>query len=329
VFFLAFTAVLREGIESIVFLAGVGSQTAWTALPLACFAGLVVGLAIGAIVYYGGKSIRDLRIFFAVSTFVLFFIAAGQVSLGTQLLSFAGAFGPYAAWTDELSWQYRPVADLTYCCNDNNEGGNQFWVLMRAMFGFQARPTPMILILYVTYWVAVIVALVWKWRNGSLFDADYKRKRTALRLRRQLKSAERKLAGSQKKLAAATAAGDAAAVAQLTQRVEQQTAAVASKREALEAEESRLAAEDEAALRRMGLTPTPEEDSMEMAAAVGNAELATVNKDVDTPGDTLRVVAGDGTSADSASSGSGAGADQSPSKKNGRRGLKGWLGKGQ
>jgi high-affinity Fe2+/Pb2+ permease len=59
--------------------AGVGAQSSFKAIPLACLAGLVVGLAVGFVIYYGGHSIKDLKIFFIISTVMLFFIAAGQV----------------------------------------------------------------------------------------------------------------------------------------------------------------------------------------------------------------------------------------------------------
>lgn len=113
--------------------------------------------------------------------------------MGTQLLSKVGMFGHYAAWADELSWQYRPVADLTYCCDDEFAGGKQFFVLAHAVLGYQARPSPVILILYCVYWAAVITAVVLKWRNGSLFDADYKRKRTLLKLTRKASGLQKKL----------------------------------------------------------------------------------------------------------------------------------------
>jgi hypothetical protein len=116
-----------------------------------------------------------------------------QVSLGTQLFSKVGMFGYYAPWADELSWQYKPVTDLTYCCDDEFAGGKQFFVLAHAVLGYQARPSPVILILYCAYWAIVIGFVILKWRNGSLFDADYKRKRTLLKLARQADGAERKL----------------------------------------------------------------------------------------------------------------------------------------
>jgi hypothetical protein len=63
---------------------GVGAQSSFKAIPLACLAGLVVGLAVGFLIYYGGHSIKDLKIFFIISTVMLFFIAAGQVRFVTQ-----------------------------------------------------------------------------------------------------------------------------------------------------------------------------------------------------------------------------------------------------
>lgn len=62
---------------------GVGAQSSFKAIPLACLAGLVVGLAVGFVIYYGGHSIKDLKIFFVISTVMLFFIAAGQVRFVT------------------------------------------------------------------------------------------------------------------------------------------------------------------------------------------------------------------------------------------------------
>lgn len=60
-----------------------------------------------------------------------------QVSLGTQLFSKVGVFGPYAPWVDELTWQYAPVADFTACCDDEFAGGKQFFVLAHAVLGYQ------------------------------------------------------------------------------------------------------------------------------------------------------------------------------------------------
>ncbi|KAF8056339.1 SHM4 [Scenedesmus sp. PABB004] len=246
VFILAASAVLREGIESIIFLAGVGSNTSFRALPLACLAGLIVGLAVGFAIYYGGRSIKDLKVFFVISTVMLFFIAAGQVSLGTQLLSKVGMFGPYAPWADELSWQHRPVVDLNACCSDEFANGKQFFVLAHAVVGYQSRPSPIILILYCFYWAVVITFVIIKWRNGSLFDADHKRKRPLLRASRAAARAQRRLAAARRGAARADARGDAAAAAAAAARVDAAAAALAAAEAARDAEAARLAVEDAA-----------------------------------------------------------------------------------
>jgi len=194
VFVLAMTAVLREGIESVIFLAGVGSNVPPTSIPLACLAGLIVGLAVGAFIFYGGRSIRDLRVFFCISTFMLFLIAAGQVALGTLLLSSAGAFGKYSAWTDQLTWQYRPLSDWSACCSESLNAPNKLFPFLKAIFGYTERPTPIITIMYCGYWAAVLTALAYKYRNGSLFDADYKRHKTLHALGRQAAAHRRRLA---------------------------------------------------------------------------------------------------------------------------------------
>jgi high-affinity iron transporter len=199
VFVLAMTAVLREGIESVIFLAGVGSNAPPTSLPLACLAGLIVGLAVGAFIFYGGRSIRDLRIFFCISTFILFLIAAGQVALGTLLLSSAGAFGRYSPWVDQLTWQYRPLSDWSKCCSESLNAPNKLFPFLKAIFGYTERPTPIITIMYCTYWAAVIGALAFKYWNGSLFDADYKRHKKLHSLSRQAARQRRRVLGLERK----------------------------------------------------------------------------------------------------------------------------------
>lgn len=162
---------------------------------------MFVGLAVGFAIYYGGKSIKDLKIFFILSTIMLFAIAAGQVSLGTQLLSKVGMFGYYSPWLDELAWQYKPIVDLNYCCSDEFADNKQFFVLAHAVVGYQSRPSPVIIILYCFYWAVVLTFVFLKWKNGSLFDADYKRKRTLLRLTRKCSWAQWKLNRANRRVA--------------------------------------------------------------------------------------------------------------------------------
>ena len=50
-FYLPFVTVLREGLEAIVFIGGVGLSQPASAFPLAVICGLLAGIAIGFIIY--------------------------------------------------------------------------------------------------------------------------------------------------------------------------------------------------------------------------------------------------------------------------------------
>ena len=52
IFLLAFTTTLREGIEAVVFLAGVTAGQKVQSVILPCFVGLLMGLAVGVVLYY-------------------------------------------------------------------------------------------------------------------------------------------------------------------------------------------------------------------------------------------------------------------------------------
>ena len=52
IFLLCFSAVFREGIEAVIFLAGVSTTESVTAIPIAAVVGIICGLAVGFILFY-------------------------------------------------------------------------------------------------------------------------------------------------------------------------------------------------------------------------------------------------------------------------------------
>lgn len=166
IFLLAFTAVFREGVESVIFLAGVSTTTSWTAIPLAGIVGVLIGLAVGFALYYTGKQIKDIAWFFILSCAFLFFIAAGLVSLALTSWQSVGWFGTWAPPADR-PWINRAAWDWTACCSSRN----QFFALMTALFGYQAKPTPLSLFGYFGYWAVVLFDIGVKWARGTLTDA--------------------------------------------------------------------------------------------------------------------------------------------------------------
>jgi len=176
IFTLAFLSVFREGVETVVFIAGVGSNTEATAIPIPALLGIAIGVGFGAFVFYSGKTVKDLRWFFYASAAVILFVGAGQVSIGTHNFQRAERFGKFNTFYSRRPWYNRPIWDISACCSDL-DSGNAFFALFRALFGYQDKPTPLEVMLYLSYWVVVAGMFVYKAKRGSLLDADHKFKR--------------------------------------------------------------------------------------------------------------------------------------------------------
>ncbi|GMF04167.1 unnamed protein product [Ambrosiozyma monospora] len=81
-FILPFITTLREGLEAVVFVGGVGiTGHSARGFPLPVVCGLIAGIAVGTFMYYGGSAV-SLQIFLCISTAILYLIAAGLFSRG-------------------------------------------------------------------------------------------------------------------------------------------------------------------------------------------------------------------------------------------------------
>lgn len=78
-FLLPFITVLREGLEGVIFVGGVGVNEPATAFPLPVFTGIAAGSIIGIFIYRGGNTVK-LQWFLVASTCVLYLVAAGLLS---------------------------------------------------------------------------------------------------------------------------------------------------------------------------------------------------------------------------------------------------------
>lgn len=78
-FLLPFITVVREGLEAVVFVAGVSFSSPATSVPLPVVVGLMAGSAVGYLIFKGGASTK-LQLFLVVSTCLLYLVAAGLFS---------------------------------------------------------------------------------------------------------------------------------------------------------------------------------------------------------------------------------------------------------
>ncbi len=154
---LAFVAIVREGLETALFLLALFRSAAASGelsagLPIAGLAGLLAAVGLGwAIV--GGAIRLNLRRFFSLTGVVILFVAAGLVA------SAIGAFVD-AGWLPASA----PAINLAGVLPETSPVG----ALLAGLVGYRAQPTALQLAGYFGYLVPVLSLFVAGDRLGSL-----------------------------------------------------------------------------------------------------------------------------------------------------------------
>jgi len=145
-FALAFVAVVREGIETALFL----TAAAFSATPAETLVGGGLGLALAVIVGWllFAVSVRlDVRTFFRVTSLLLILFAAGLVAHGVHELQEAGV----------LPMIVEHVWDINHILDERGPVGT----LLKVLFGYNGNPSLLETVSYAAYCliVGVVVGL--------------------------------------------------------------------------------------------------------------------------------------------------------------------------
>ena len=149
---LAFTAVIREGLETSLFLLGQtrAAGTEASSTLIGAFVGLAIAVAIGYGFYMGARVI-NLQTFFRWTGIALIFIAAGLLGYAVHEFTEAGVipFGQSTAFD---------ISAVLPHSGDIAERGPILIVgqLLRALFGYSSTPEWSTLIAWITYLVVVL-----------------------------------------------------------------------------------------------------------------------------------------------------------------------------
>ncbi len=139
-FVLAFVAVLREGIETALFL----TAAAFTTTPAQTLAGGVLGLAVavalGWLMFAAGRRL-DVRAFFRVTGVLLLLFAAGLLARGVHELQGAALLPTFV----EHVW------DVNHILNENGTVG----AFLKALFGYNGDPSLLEAVVYIFYFAVV------------------------------------------------------------------------------------------------------------------------------------------------------------------------------
>jgi high-affinity iron transporter len=135
-FSLAFVAVMREGVETALFLFAATRATSALEALAGSIGGLALAVALGYVVYSGSYRL-DLRAFFNVSGVLLIFFAAGMVAYGIHELEEAAV----------LPVVVEHVWDINWLLNEGEGVGS----LLKALFGYNGNPSLTEVVAYATY----------------------------------------------------------------------------------------------------------------------------------------------------------------------------------
>lgn len=166
--FLPFITTLREGLEAVVFVGGLGASQPATSLPLAVTAGIACGVGLGWFMYRSGSHL-NIQYFLIGSTCFLYLVAAGLMSRGVwfiELHRFITKVGQDISEQGSGPGSYDITNSVWHvnCCNSETDGP---WMIFNALLGWQNSATYGSVISYNLYWAFIIL---------RVFMAQYKEK---------------------------------------------------------------------------------------------------------------------------------------------------------
>lgn len=157
-FILPFITALREGLEAVVFIGGIGIDKPLTSIPLSMLSAVVISVTFGTF-FFEYSNTLSLKICLVGATGFLYMIAAGLFSKGVwqlelqdyvnkcngQDMSEVGS-GPGSYDISKSVWHVN-------CCNGETDGG---WMIFTAIFGWTNSATYGSVISYIVYWTILI-----------------------------------------------------------------------------------------------------------------------------------------------------------------------------
>lgn len=151
-FFLVFIAVLREGIETVIFL-GASSFVSQGNNLLGALLGMVAAVILGYALFVGGKKI-GIKKFFTVTSILLILFAAGLVAYGVHEFQEAKVLPTVI----EHVWDINPavLADGGYpLMHEKGYVGS----IAKGLLGYNGDPSLLEVVSYVIY--LILVTMIW------------------------------------------------------------------------------------------------------------------------------------------------------------------------
>ena len=164
--------IIREGIELVLLLTGVALIGTLNALEviIGSFIGLAIALLIGFLTYFGVRSINISK-FLKITNVMLILFATGLIVYGIHEFIEAGILNPII----EEVWNIKSYLPESF--PDGNPSTPEFLeiigALLKALFGYNANPSLLEIIVYPTLLgtIGLISLKIWK-RMSLLFSSQ-------------------------------------------------------------------------------------------------------------------------------------------------------------
>lgn len=177
-FVLPFITTLREGLEAIVFVGGIGinENTSVSSIVNSVVLAVAIGSVIGVVLYRSGNTL-SVQMFMIVSSCFLYLVAAGLFSKGIwnfELQSFidkCGGMDVSETGHGPGSYDINNSVWHVNCCNGEMQEDGVWWMLFTAVFGWTNSATYGSVLGYNFYWLAIYVtfgALLYEEAHGRL-----------------------------------------------------------------------------------------------------------------------------------------------------------------
>ncbi len=148
-FLLSFTAIFREGIETVLFLISAMSTSSAGSVLIGSLIGFSIAIIIGVFIYKGSRRI-NLKVFFNVTGLALILFAAGLLANGIHELQEASIIPIYI----------NHVWDINGFINEKGFFGS----ILKSIFGYNGNPS---LLEVVTYFLYLPTAIFYFFKSSQ------------------------------------------------------------------------------------------------------------------------------------------------------------------
>ena len=147
--FLAFIAVIREGVETSLFLVGQAASASAEGGAIWVLIGALIGIGIAAVLgvgFYHGSRRLNLATFFRWTGVALVFIAAGLLAHAAHELIEIGV----------ITFGTQTLFDVSAILPHSEDGGSILGQFLAALFGYTSTPEVTTFVVWLTYIVVVL-----------------------------------------------------------------------------------------------------------------------------------------------------------------------------